>query len=747
MRGCPQVWIHFVVIMKYFSALISLLLSRQGYKDVHMTIDILVTSERLQDDPLGRDLIENLKNSGTPLVDYESALYYDFPIYSDYEGVDHKPDILILTKNCGILAIKLISSVQSEREATHSLFMMDDSLNQFCSILIGRLLKSKILRKNRSQLAMPVTPIIFCDSSEADKIFDNSDSEVVSSVQALFELLTTLEDNLIDDASFDEARSVIEGAKALTRSNKRIVENPEKHLAASALANLESEIANFDQKQRTAALITINGPQRIRGLAGSGKTIILAMKAAHLHMTRPNEKILLTFNTKSLKSSIKNLVTKFFRHYKEVDPDWNNIHIIHGWGGASANGAYSDACRRAERIPLTFGAARNSAPAGVDPLEFACQDLMRKEEIEPYFDHVLIDEGQDFPAGFYELCFKLTKGGRDSKNIVWAYDDLQNILNVKMRSPEELFGMDEDGEARVSLERAASGLPFNFTNDTVLSKCYRNQREVLLTAHALGFGIYSHIVQLLESVDHWIDVGYEVASDEYSTGSQIEIIRPIGNSPVSLQGEGLPPLIETFLAGSLEEEVEWVASSIQFFLSQGLNPEDIIVVALDDRHMKVYFKALSASLASMGISTNNIHADPYSDPPFSIPQKITLSTIYRAKGNEAAVVHVLGIDATALRLRGERNKIFTAFTRTKAWLRVSGMGGSTAKVIEEMRQAESNFPALRFVMPDLSRLDTIQRDLSLRAIKAKQIKTEYLERLALEGLTEEDVAEWGSDGE
>lgn len=712
-----------------------------------MTIDILVTSERLQDDPLGRDLIESLKNSGTPLVDYESALYYDFPIYSDYEGVDHKPDILILTKNCGILAIKLISSVQSEREATQSLFMMDDSLNQFCSILIGRLLKSKILRKNRSQLAMPVTPIIFCDSSEADRIFDNSDSEVISSVQALFELLTTLEENLIDDASFDEARSVIEGAKALTRSNKRIVENPEKHLAASALANLESEIANFDQKQRTAALITINGPQRIRGLAGSGKTIILAMKAAHLHMTRPNEKILLTFNTKSLKSSIKNLVTKFFRHYKEVDPDWKNIHIIHGWGGASANGAYSDACRRAERIPLTFGAARNLAPAGVDPLEFACQDLMRKEDIEPFFDHVLIDEGQDFPAGFYELCFKLTKGGRDSKNIVWAYDDLQNILNVKMRSPEELFGIDEDGEARVSLERAASGLPFNFTNDTVLSKCYRNQREVLLTAHALGFGIYSHIVQLLESVDHWIDVGYEVASDEYSTGSQIEIIRPIGNSPVSLQGEGLPPLIESFLAESLEEEVEWVASSIQFFLSQGLNPEDIIVVALDDRHMKVYFKALSASLASMGISTNNIHADPYSDPPFSIPEKITLSTIYRAKGNEAAVVHVLGIDATALRLRGERNKIFTAFTRTKAWLRVSGMGGSTAKVIEEMRQAESNFPALRFVMPDLSRLDTIQRDLSLRAIKAKQIKTEYLEKLALEGLTEEDVAEWGSDGE
>jgi superfamily I DNA and RNA helicase len=712
-----------------------------------MTIDILVTSERLQEDPLGRDLIENLKATKSPIDNFNSALYYDFPIYSDYEGVDHKPDILILTKNCGILAIKLISSVQSERESTQSLFAMDESLNQFCSILIGRLLKSKSLRKNRSQLALSVTPIIFCDNADAERIFDSSDSEIISSMQALLELISSLEDEEIDDNSFDEARSVIEGAKALTRSNKRIVENPEEHLAASALADLESEIANFDQKQRAAALITINGPQRIRGLAGSGKTVILAMKAAHLHMTRPNDKILVTFNTKSLKSSIKNLVTKFFRHYKEVDPDWNNIHIIHGWGGSSAHGTYSDACRRAGRTPLTYGSARSAAPAGSDPLEFACKDLMQKDFIEPFFDHVLIDEGQDFPAGFYELCFKLTKGSRDKKNIVWAYDDLQNILNVKMRSPEELFGLDEDGEARVSLERAATGLPFNFTNDTVLSKCYRNQREILVTAHALGFGIYSHIVQLLESIDHWKDVGYDVTSKDYSTGSDIEIVRPKENSPVSLQGNGLPPLIEHYFAQTFDEEVSWVAKSIKSFLDQGLNPEDIIVVALDDRHMKSYFKALSANLADMGISTNNIHADPYSDPPFSIPQKVTLSTIYRAKGNEAAVVHVIGIDATVLKLRGERNKIFTAFTRTKAWLRVSGMGGSTAKIIEEMEKAEENFPALRFVMPDLSRLDTIQRDLSLRAIKAKKIRIEYLEKLAREGLSEDDVADWDNKNE
>jgi len=704
-----------------------------------MAVDILVTTERLQEDPLGRDLIESLKNSESAISSSPSALYYDFPVYSDYDGADHKPDILVLSRSCGILAIQVITAIQADRDSTSSLLAVDESLNQFCSILIGRLLKSKTLRKSRSQLSLSVTPIIFCDSKLANRIFDSSDSEIVSSMDSLKDLIQDLEGDLLDSEAYDEARSVIEGAKALTRSNKRLVENPELQRAASALAELESEIANFDQKQRSAALITINGPQRIRGLAGSGKTIILAMKAAHLHMNRPNDKILLTFYTKSLKSSIKNLVTKFYRHYKEVDPDWNNIHILHGWGGSNTNGAYSDACLRAGRTPLTFGTARSGAPNGVDPFEFACQDLIQKGYIEEYYDHILIDEGQDFPAAFYELSFRIAKGNRDKKNIVWAYDDLQNIMKVKMRSAAELFGIDQDGEPRISLERAAIGLPFKFSNDTVLSKCYRNQREVLVTAHALGFGIYSNIVQLLESADHWKDVGYEVISPNYHASANVEVVRPAENSPVTLSGEKLPQLIEQYNAQSMDDETNWVIASISDFLKQGLNPEDIMIVALDDRHMKGYFKELSSKLAHLGIASNNIHADPYSDPPFTIPNKVTLSTIYRAKGNEAAVVFVIGVDAISLKTRGDRNKLFTALTRTKAWLRVSGMQGSTSQIIAEMSEAEKNFPTLRFTMPDLSKLDMIQRDLSKRSIKAKKLRAEYLESLRREGLSEEDA--------
>ncbi|MEK9968707.1 MAG: hypothetical protein VW600_06205, partial [Ferrovibrio sp.] len=329
-------------------------------------------------------------------------------------------------------------------------------------------------------------------------------------------------------------RSILEGAIALSGQKKRIIDNPAKQPLAVAMAALEAEISNFDQKQRYIALVEFGGPARIRGLAGSGKTVILAMKAAHLHLNNPDDTILITFYTKSLRATLKTLITKFYRHFSESDPDWTKIHIRHGWGGSSVPGVYSDACKRHGRSPLKLDEAKRIAKGG-DAFAAICSDLLEKIEVRPFYNHVLIDEGQDFPSSFYELCYALCVGERDRKSIVWAYDELQNILNIQIRTPEALFGRDEDGEPRVSLDRSSANLPPGATNDAVLNKCYRNQRQVLVVAHALGFGVYGEIVQLLESAEHWRDVGYEVLHGDFSTGSQIEIKRPEENSPLNIE--------------------------------------------------------------------------------------------------------------------------------------------------------------------------------------------------------------------
>src|SRR3546814_1304624 len=54
------------------------------------------------------------------------------------------------------------------------------------------------------------------------------------------------------------------------------------------LKSLENSIATLDHRQNKAVIETVDGVQRIRGLAGSGKTIVLALKAAYLHTQYPN---------------------------------------------------------------------------------------------------------------------------------------------------------------------------------------------------------------------------------------------------------------------------------------------------------------------------------------------------------------------------------------------------------------------------------------------------------------------------
>ena len=94
------------------------------------------------------------------------------------------------------------------------------------------------------------------------------------------------------------------------------------------LSILQNKEACFDLEQKHAALNIIEAPQRIRGLAGSGKTVILAMKAALFHLQNPDAEILYTYYTKALYGQVRYLIEKFYRDFSDNrEPDWNKIHI------------------------------------------------------------------------------------------------------------------------------------------------------------------------------------------------------------------------------------------------------------------------------------------------------------------------------------------------------------------------------------------------------------------------------------
>ena len=61
--------------------------------------------------------------------------------------------------------------------------------------------------------------------------------------------------------------------------------------------------------KKEAAFEVPDGPQRIKGLAGSGKTIVLALKAAYLHTQYPELKIGVTYYTRAC---LKNILSCSF---------------------------------------------------------------------------------------------------------------------------------------------------------------------------------------------------------------------------------------------------------------------------------------------------------------------------------------------------------------------------------------------------------------------------------------------------
>src|SRR5699024_9344874 len=130
---------------------------------------------------------------------------------------------------------------------------------------------------------------------------------------------------------------------------------------------------------------------------------------------------------------------------------------------------YMDACRKYGRNSFAFDkVCEEAVEAVIKP--------------RPLYDVILVDEAQDFSKYFLRMCYMSLP--RESRMLVYAYDELQSLDNKNVESPEEIFGY-SNGRPNVVLDNSNGK-----AEDIVLSKCYRNSRPVLISAHSLGFGIY-----------------------------------------------------------------------------------------------------------------------------------------------------------------------------------------------------------------------------------------------------------------
>lgn len=665
------------------------------------------------------ELVRYLHENEQDLSLSGAEVYFDFPVLKDPEDAVVRARLLLVSPNHGVILISPVELTDYADLATE-LSLADSRLEHVFSLIYSRLIRNRSLRRSKTDLAFPINSLIFAPNLKHRPENLELDAEIATNSQLVEAILNDWSKFVVPPDVFVELTATLEGAKGLIRLKPREVKDSSP-TSKGALANkIEAEIASFDRRQKNGYMSVLDGLQRIRGLAGSGKTVVLAMKAALTHLRDPDATIVYTFYTKSLYQHIQRLITRFYRQFDDTDPDWSRLKIMHGWGGQINEGVYYNACVANNISPITFQQARARSH---DPFDFACKNLLSSGTLTPIYDYVFVDEGQDFPASFIKLCTQLTRGNR----VVFAYDDLQTIFQPTAPEISEIVGRDEDGKPAISLSQ-----------DVVLYKCYRNPREILVCAHALGFGIYDHPVQMLENKEQWEDIGYIVHEGTFQPGSSTVIERPSANSLTTIsENQKASEIVDAIVFSTFDEEISYIIDGISRDIAGGLRPDDILVAVVDDRNARTYLKAITSRLIELNIQFNNLHDDSYGIRDFHKEGAVTLSTVHKAKGNEAYMVYVAGIDALNSTTAGvrERNVLFTAMTRAKGWVRLSGIGKAAAELKTELLSARNNLPFLKFVYPSQQTLKIIRRDLQEGAIRKQRSERkldELLEEMSVE---------------
>lgn len=201
------------------------------------------------------------------------------------------------------------------------------------------------------------------------------------------------------------------------------------------------EIKALDLSQESIAKNIGDGHRILKGVAGSGKTLVLACRAKYLKTIYPDYKILVVCYNNSLCNHLRQMFGDDFNEKIEV----LNFHSL----------VKSVTNTKLFILKNEKQAEYNSRVGNIliDHLE------QNKIDQANLYDAILIDEGQDFAQEWIIGLSKLVKA--ETNNILFCYDPAQNIFNRKKPSWRSV-GLQVQGKKPVEL-----------------LKCYRNTKEIL----------------------------------------------------------------------------------------------------------------------------------------------------------------------------------------------------------------------------------------------------------------------------
>lgn len=292
------------------------------------------------------------------------------------------------------------------------------------------------------------------------------------------ESITKLSQNILTD--YDDKRNVNLLISLLIGSINDI-ENISKHAPEDALIAVKKKIILFDGDQTRFIHKKLEKDIiRIQGLSGTGKTELLLHKLKEIYTSNVDSRILVTCHNRILADSLRKRIPKFFDFMKiEQQILWEErLWCIHAWGSRSNinSGALRYICAFYD-IPFeTFSRSTTFESICIRAIKAIKENSINEKP----FDYIIVDESQDFPEAFIDLCVLVT-----NRKVFIAGDIFQSIFD----DPEKAF----------------------VESDFLLNRCYRTDPKTLMFSHALGMNLFEPGKQLrwLED-EQWQKCGYNI---------------------------------------------------------------------------------------------------------------------------------------------------------------------------------------------------------------------------------------------
>lgn len=642
---------------------------------------------------LAQDLRESIQD-----LNLNGTLYFSYPTFGNPNVSKFtNADALLVSEECGIIAFDLSMCCwngKSIEKWISEAKNRQDELYQNINILFSK----KVDLSYNQETAVNVEVITIVNSSPKRNLNCDIKITTINNLHSFF-----VSNKSLNSRHIATVNSIIHGISKSNRSHKNI-SNQHHKFTASIFDSPNEKVNCLDINQVQAALSCPLGPQRIRGLAGSGKTTVLALKAAHLHIANPDWNIAITYRNAALGPYIKSLIERFTERLTQGEPDWSKLHILKSFGKgnnfydivAHNHGLLNDNIHlqdRQDSFDKTF--------------EKGWRRLEQNSSQNPIYDVIIIDDAQEFPSSFFKFVYAAAKF---PKRIIWASDEFQSLMGYTSLSPESLFGHDKNRRPKVVLKDKIDQPP----QDIVLGNCYRSTSRTLTVALALACGIHRQsevetenaIIQMYDNPEFWKDIGYSLIDGKLEHGETVSLkrdsVRNITRTVKSSKTKAQPN--NTFYFKVFDEPISqwsWISNTISRDVTvRKLLPKDILIVFSDLRSAYEGEQYISSKLEKKGIPSDIIIPPASREQIFS-RNSVKISNVFGAKEVEFPVVYFANAQQCYGNLNPPkmRNRLYTGITRSSAWVRLCVVGRRGKMLEEEFQRLAGDRYHLNFNYP------------------------------------------------